>query len=51
MKVYVVVGYIDYEGYNKPSKVFDSKQKAEDYMENCKLTMCDGIECFELEVE
>ena len=51
MKVYVVVGYIDYEGYNKPSKVFDSEQKAKDYIANYKLTMCDGIEYFELEVE
>ena len=32
MKVYVVIGYIDYEGYTEPSAVFDSREKAEEYI-------------------
>ena len=36
MKVYIVIGYIDYEGYYEPDSVFDSKEKAQAYIDNNK---------------
>lgn len=36
MKVYVVALYFPYEGYSEPQAVFDSKEKAEKYVEDNK---------------
>ena len=49
MKVYIVIGYIDYEGYAEPDSVFDSKEKAQAYIDNNKW-MCSNPEIFEKEV-
>ena len=34
MKVYIVIGYIEYEGYTQPYEVFDSREKAQEYIDN-----------------
>jgi hypothetical protein len=51
VKVYVVCGWVSYEGNSDPEKVFDSEQKAKDYIANAPLGYNDGYDYFELDVE
>ena len=51
MKVYVVCGWVSYEGNADPEKVFDSEQKAKEYIDYTSLGYNDGYEYYELEIE
>ena len=49
MKVYIVIGYIEYEGYTQPYEVFDSKEKAQEYIDNNEWNIS-SPEIFAMEV-
>lgn len=53
MKVYVVIGWIAYEGYYEPEKVFASREKAVEWIEksNSGSRYIDRYEIFEMDVE
>lgn len=49
MKVYIIVGYIDYEGCTEPDAVFDSLDKAEKALSEYNSRYA-KYEIFEMEV-
>lgn len=50
MKVYIVMGSYDYEGYSLPDAVFSTKEKAEEFIANYDLSYSEHIEYVEMEV-
>lgn len=51
MKVYVVIGWIAYEGYYEPERVFASREKAVEWIDKSNSRTIDRYEIFEMEVE